>query len=517
MTEPTDTHEHSSAGYHADENKERERTLKKHDWLLAVGILLQLLDFWFTGFDRSGGFINYWFVASIIVALLFGFILPLRSDRGTAAWLKQSGIYLIVFQVMIWLPWGINKLTVLHPSYYPIYFVYAFAPPLCLLAMFDPECEEDFKAYRFRGFYVVFWLLILLASIVGVVGMPVVVDSTQANAGLGMKMFTNSLLDKFESIFTKVIKPIKSFNVSDPFFYTGQVEQNSDKPLGVTLEDVKSTEEFYVQGGEVTLWGYVSMESFLHDSLYVIPNAKIARQRENFPAASCTPPVAEVFHGGSELIECTFPPLNADGTLAFPAGSYPVEMSVSFPFETWADITYTFVSEEKARNYARLQRDIFEELDINEQPTAVYTSGPIMIGMGGSRMPILVTNTPPYLKNAYIGITIQNDWVNGQLDEVGSLELKLPKGFLLPECDRRGGDVIGPLPDPNVENYNRYVFRNVVNSENAFTSVRCKLVLESPDVLSEVFGGADKALRTFVATANYSYTIKEKTNFMVVE
>jgi len=191
-----------------------------------------------------------------------------------------------------------------------------------------------------------------------------------------------------------------------------------------------------------------------------------------------------------------------------------VDVQASFPFETWADITYDFISEEKSRTLARLGVDVYNELDITKEPHSIYTNGPVILGMGGSRMPVIVLQEPPYLKNAVLGFTLQSKWPRGTLNHVDALELLIPNSFELLECDREMGIASGPFPDENVATYNKYVFMNVLSDESLYTSIRCTMGLTSPDALADLVAN-DKVTRTFIARANYTYTLSEETKIRV--
>jgi hypothetical protein len=140
--------------------------------------------------------------------------------------------------------------------------------------------------------------------------------------------------------------------------------------------------------------------------------------------------------------------------------------------------------------------------------------------MGGSRMPLRVDTTRPYLQNSYIGFTLQSRWPTGEIKRVKELIVLVPNGFSLTECDRRdvpGSEVIGPEPDREVPSYDRYTFKNTAAADVPYHSVRCKLQLDNPDKLPEIFQGSDKSIRTFIAMAKYDYTVSARTQFTVKE
>lgn len=397
------------------------------------------------------------------------------------------------------------------------YFLLLLFPPLYFFMIYDPEFGFGERARKIISFYCAIWLLIAVLLALGSVSIPAPADYTRADTWGGAKDTFERLTQGLGTFGDKIklgINSTRYLEKLDPYYYTGTVEANKDEPLGVRLEDVGPQDPYFFTDSEPAVIGYVSAESFLNDVIFVTPTCRVTK-RGNYPEGYSDPVQLEVFRGHDEFFACKFPE-------GFEPGRYPVEVGATFDFETWADITYDFVHEEKARDFARLSRDIHRELGISQIPEAVYTNGPVMVGMreSGARLPILVIDEEPYLKNAYLGFTIQSQWPRGAINDVYNLTLSVPRGFELLECDRRQGEVIGPIPDKNVIDaegqtlYEKYIFRNIVDATLPYTSVRCKMAINDPQVVSDLLNN-EKITRTFIATAHYSFTVTETTEFEV--
>jgi hypothetical protein len=289
-------------------------------------------------------------------------------------------------------------------------------------------------------------------------------------------------------------------------YYTSQVEKNKKAPLGVTIATFRPQDRTVDNESEVIVHGVVKAQSFIGSTVTIEPACII--DRKGAPSGSVDPVITEIVYGSSQSFACTFPPLAT--------GTYSVLGSVTFPFETWAYISYTFVDDERARNFAKQGLDVKQELGIAEEPVAIFTSGPVKVGMGGSTMPILVKPEGPQLlqSGTRIGITIDPAWEYGELQRVERIELKVPKPFLLGKCDRN--QTQEPQQDLLDPEYTTYVFQNPSHGPiTTHTSLTCSLNITDAAAAAELVKGQDKSIRSFVAVVKYRYAVEQKTTVQV--
>ena len=382
--------------------------------------------------------------------------------------------------------------------------------PLAMLARINSRNPASIPGRLFR-----FYLILLVFLILGFVIWPILGSSMGAitvSAGtVDVGGTFTGFWDAFTSTWSRIIGRVDQITTlyTNPDYYTGRVDENKDKPLGITFTDVRPLDPEIANDSQIVLFGNVETKSFIGEEVQIIPGCLI--DRTGAPAVTTIDPVPlEVVFGTTGSFECAFdaPP---DG---WRRGTYTVKATATFPCETWAYLPYTFVDEEKARAYARQGLEVRKELGIDQDPDAVYTSGPVVLGMGGSDQPILVR--PDDAKNNYlapgsrVGVTLTSGWQEGKLTHVRSIQLKVPQGFILTGCDR---NITGePIPDQNAPGYLTYLFENPDDLSIAvdYTTITCKIGLSDAQEAAALTGVGDKVERTFVAVATYEYTTEDR-------
>jgi hypothetical protein len=324
----------------------------------------------------------------------------------------------------------------------------------------------------------------------------------------GVSGFYSSLTESIKKLFVKG-KGVYTHATDPGAYYTGEVEKNKKAPLGVELSNVRPADPSLNNETPVIIYANVRATSFIGTSVQVTPGCVI--DKPGAPAAVVDPPGVEILYGTANSFQCTFPPLKS--------GTYTVQASASFPFETWAYIPYTFVDEERARNMAKQGQDVNDVLDIPVMPTATYTSGPVTIGMGGSEQPILVRpnhNEEILQPGTRLGLTVENAWDRGKLQYVDKVELKVPRPFVLTDCDRK--ELQGPRKDDKEpEEYTSYIFQNpTFDASTSYSSITCKITIpKSAAADAARLVETEKATRSFIAVVHYQFAIREQTSVTV--
>jgi hypothetical protein len=296
-------------------------------------------------------------------------------------------------------------------------------------------------------------------------------------------------------------------------YYTGQVDQSTKKPLGIHITNLRAQDKTITNESPMILYGVVKANSFIGESVWIEPACRF--DSKDTVAAFVDPIPMEVIFGSSGAFECTFEP-----NPQWKRDTYPVVASATFPFETWSYIKYTFVDEERLRAYARQGVDAKQRLGIMETPLAIYSAGPVSVGMGGSTQPIAIAPNDENIvqRGTRIGITVESAWQKGKLRAIDEWQLKLPRPFALDTdgCDRNVS--AGPLDDPEDPEYQYYVFKNPTDTPNpTYTSITCPLIIEPQDrdAAQRLVSSGDKVERSFIAVVKYRYTVEEKTTVVV--
>lgn len=482
--------------------------------VVLAALALHVFDAW-TGFV---GLFNGFFILYALLGILIGLVVYVHS-QGTFIDLFKLMIKWVALAVFLGMAFPRALIWVVDRFGSPflqdsVIFALSLFPLFILTLIYNPEFDFAPALRNIANFWIGIFLIAILLASLGSFTLPIADTYQQADTGRAISNVFDRLWDGIKEIPASIGGTInRTTQLVNPSYYTGQVEDNKEvQNIGVRLEDVEPLDPFFTQGMRPVISGHIVANSFLDEKVEVVPLCRITSGSDAIGIPE--QPSYEVFFGSDEYFECEFPD-NLDPR------RYPVEVSATFDFETWAYMPYEFVFDEKIRDYARLQQDIYRSLDIDRNPIATYTDGPVALSIGGSRNPIAVHTEEPYLRNAKIGFSVSSAWPRGDIEEVKALVLSIPSDFSIGECNREGV-VEGPFPDENVVDaqgnslYSVYEFRNAEGPVNAFTGITCDLELDSLDSLPELIGN-DKATRTFVAQAEYSYTVTQDTAIQVRE
>lgn len=468
---------------------------KLNSWaslLFWLFLIIHLLDWWVLNFNRPKEMLMLFSILSLIIGVFLAFLL---DDDD---WWQLARTFLMLLLLTTWLPFFIGKITEFNIKLGFIWFLYAFAPAIPVWILMNSK-TEGFQT--FKKWYMFLWVLIAMVLVISSFSLNLTAELMNSEAQGSISSFWESLTVAFGDTFEKITgladTTWKRFNGSlDVTYYTGAVESNSNANLGVKFAQVRATDPFFSTTTQPTINGYIDARSFLSEYVWVEPSCSVYKG----DIGTVDPIQMKVYPGLSSQFLCRLPVLKK--------GAHTVEMAASFDFSTWADLTYTFVNEQTVIDYSKAGTDIRHALGIKPEPLAVYTNGPVHIGMGGSMMPLVVT--PTGLSNARLGMTIESKW-KGEINNINSIKLKVPKAFTLSDCDK-GDPVIEK--DPQLPEYDTYVFENIFQKGLAYTTITCKLDLEDPNHFNDLL--TDKFVeRTFIATVDYRYTISEKTQIQV--
>ena len=211
----------------------------------------------------------------------------------------------------------------------------------------------------------------------------------------------------------------KSADIATGGYYTGIVDRNENRQLGVYIDRVRPTSTSFLYGSPVSVYGELEVLS-LEDAVKL--NMSCYEGRSNVHADEVYPEEERWFYRHQkEQIDCMFKPM------MLPVGRNDIVVRADFNFETMAYQKAYFMDYETKMSLMRQNKDPLDEYGIRDKdPEAVYTNGPVMIGMGISGdQPIGIrpreTNTPR------LGVTIESNtgW-KGQIQELKELVIQVP-------------------------------------------------------------------------------------------
>ncbi len=315
-------------------------------------------------------------------------------------------------------------------------------------------------------------------------------------------------------------------------YYIGVVDTNAEKPLGVFMEKFKPEEKFFYLGEEgkpmdipVRVSGAIKGQSLDLENCneYDVDNGGRSGGRlytgreecveQQTVAMSCGVKGKKIqgtvkpeklllydIEGGGEGIDCDIAPtefpVTEDIAKRLLAKTESVSVTAEFPFTTKAYLKTYFMNEERKREMRRSNIDIFSFYKLpGLKPVAVYTGGPVMVGIGIEQdLPLAVSLTGKQ-RSTRFGITIENRW-KGEIENITELRIIPPPQVELvcpPYFEQEGGEWV--LSDRIKQR------EGVINTVKTFT---CRIMVKDGEAnaLLENFPLVETY---FKITARYKY------------
>ncbi|GEM_PF-4501124 len=291
-------------------------------------------------------------------------------------------------------------------------------------------------------------------------------------------------------------------------FYTGEVDKNTKKPLGVMIEKLEPSDPAYFEGEKVTVWATLKAVT-LDEPISIIPKCwsdkgKMRDETQGF----ILPPQIEVDSYENDIFNCRFELLKS--------GSRRIRTAATFNFNTKAYQKTYFMDKDKIRSLRREQIDPLDFYKITDKkPVAVFTNGPVMIGMSVPEPPVGLKQGD--FAQPFIGVTLSNNW-QGRIESLTELRIELPKGF---EIDASNPDSCShsfKFAETDNDGYNVYELdmeKERSSDPEAFTNIekfqsfRCLLKVRDEQI-GEILGGTPISVKYFRASVKYVYSVEKE-------
>ncbi|HLC67103.1 MAG TPA: DUF4112 domain-containing protein [Candidatus Nanoarchaeia archaeon] len=307
-------------------------------------------------------------------------------------------------------------------------------------------------------------------------------------------------------------------------YYTGQVDANAKKKLGVYLEEVRPSTQEFEDTEVVTVWGTLTALTLNPDALLNIRLRCDARGEETGKYGDIDP---QFLPGVTNLerydLTCTFPP----GKI--PQGSDTVTITALFNFETQAYLKAYFIDRQRMQTLQRAGKDPLVASEVDDtHPIATYTNGPVMIGM--EMLEPLVGLSPTQETKFRLGITIENVW-EGKVSALRNLTLKIPDSMNLVDCESNKGFRSVPctcdmpecepiLADATCTPRYTRIWKLLpsavqrIKDIEKFESFSCRVKID-PAARDAVLGNVPLATHYFKVIAEYDYALDASTPITV--
>jgi hypothetical protein len=369
---------------------------------------------------------------------------------------------------------------------------------------------------RWTNRYVTFWIIGIIVVFIFYFGSQINTSTLVGFGGLSQDIEAQPVMN---FLWQKTIQTSKNFysklhldtalytlmNASGIYYYTGVLEGNTDQPVGLYITNVRPADRYFFENSPVIIWADVRGKSFKNE-IHAYPHCYIDTVgTKKGGDGETSPSVMNILGEEHDSLQCTFSNLSK--------GSYTVKLDTSFNFQTWAYVTYTFTDLEFKRAIEVQGKSINSELDILAYPLALYTDGPMMLGMGSTVDQPVAINTKSNDRDAVLGVTLDDRWSEGHLDTVNNITLQIPDDFDLINCDRWYPDTKrDPIESKDGYDYYRFTREELKDPRVQFKSVTCRVHIKDAQ---KFLSGQQKVQRTFVAQADYIYLLEKTTSVTV--
>lgn len=310
--------------------------------------------------------------------------------------------------------------------------------------------------------------------------------------------------------------------------YEEGVQANSEKPLGVFLENVGISSGVVEMTPDldekVNVYARLRSESFKTDKdLKVAVRCYPEGFEDDVDSQGIIRPggnklqVFSVVEYESQDIDCI---IDAD---ELGVGSFQIALEATFDFETSAFLKSYFMDQDRKRALDReLQPQNKVALDAfgitDKNPLAVFTAGPIKVGMGAGQQPValVVGESDSSDYGPTLRLTLDRNWFEGELTDINSLTVTVPPGIKILDID--GLPVANCLDESSGEQTcsiegeeaKRIYYKPLILPKTISVHTRI-------DSNSKILAGTPLAIRSFKANIDYKYRVKKSVGVTIRE
>jgi hypothetical protein len=286
-------------------------------------------------------------------------------------------------------------------------------------------------------------------------------------------------------------------------YYTSEVDQNAKEKLGVFVENIKKNQQDYFTDEPVSVWGTITAKTFDRTITISVDCLADKNKPEQRRADKITPSSSyEVVISEERDLDCTF----QKGS--FEKGSHVISLLIDFDFQTLAYQKVYFVDRARAVALARENIDILDYYGIKEKkPKAIYTSGPVMLGVDLSSAPLKLNRDSGADEVFTLGVTLKNQW-DGQILKVTGVKIMMPAYAKLQDNKCGGYD----FTETGTGVYQ--LASEIKGSFKDSRSLRCQVAI-SPASYNNILGDTPISIQYFKVTATYTYEFEKTVSITV--
>jgi hypothetical protein len=429
---------------------------------------------------------------------------------GIALWVYY-GILRPQNQELVWVA-NFQIIVLMLVDYFLLAILYDYGIKLKLLPIWFFGIyifSRDMKQSKYDQFLMlvvtVFLMFAFTSSYLGFTNVSDTMDpSVMSDFQQMVQQFQNGFLNFFFGLGTATMQIFNQTSaVYQESYYTGEIDSNAEKELGVFIRNLEIAQPEYYYDEPVSIWATLVVKT-LNDPITVETECVSEEEREEeYHADKLHPEKFTAVQFDERPVDCVF------NKYSFRPGSYYMTIKTTFDFQTHAYQKKYFINKERANSLIRQGAEPLTHYGISDvSPRAVYTAGPLMIGMDTENSLIKVDTTDSEEQIIYVGITLSNIW-DGKINELNRLILSMPQYMSLEnnECSGREFEQLADNSDGI-----SYKLKEPIKDITDFKTIRCPIRITSK---TGILGQAPLAIRYLKVETNYSYTIKQEKSISV--
>lgn len=301
--------------------------------------------------------------------------------------------------------------------------------------------------------------------------------------------------------------------------YEQGVEAQQQRPLGVFLDNIDTTADSVPYEREVDVFATLRAETFKTDQPLDIELKCCKFSQEGCQKNDGTITPSERFaveEYDSISIDCIITPEKL-GIDQDKGGAAQISLEAQFTFTTDSFLKTYFMHQDTIRSYRREQTDPLDAFKITDKnPTAVFTPGPMRIGIGIGAQPVAVVTGTEFGPSA--SITFERNWQDGQTVSIERLTITAPPGIEIRSVD---GTPITDCTETEQKEHECTITGDLLAQlfppaelKKPFKTIRVQTAISSTD---ELLGQAPLAIRSFKVRAEYKFKIHKETSVTITK
>lgn len=463
-------------------------------------------------------------------------------------WGVRIPIYFVLIPLLIWLlgiykDYDLRQLAFLFLATFLEFYLTKITPAFAVgiaVTFFPISIIYFIFTIGGRGWY---WfvrvpVIILILFLV----MPPLISSLSEQNQIDQMGYKQSTADVFKYMTEKFNSGIGSFwtgtkkvaaetktgvtstfkNSTGQQYYQGEVEKNANQKIGVYLENIKEADPFNYENQEILIWATVKARAYEgsaneNNDITIKPSCVSDRFDEALKRnGTIKQKPFTVSTYDEQDLDCIFPviaPTTGNGKAkSLTMGEHTITFNAQFNFTTKAYKKAYFTDYELLRSLNRENIDVFQQYNLEKNPKAVYTNGPIEIGMETQD---IITLRQDDSRSPTIGFSLRNRQT-GDLKRINKISLSLPAGLEIatitdpsstsqPKLDCNKNFILDTTlttNELNVYSLSNEEYKN--NNKEDLQSFRCTLKVENKELLMDQ---SPVVTRYFQINANYEYEL----------